>query len=425
LVLEEQISVTTEAPQVEAGQEDMVRAPMAYFAAGAPFVEAPAFLTEVMRRNGALLVLILVGVTVLFLPWKWSNDDIVVVPPNVNDSTKVDSGKLKLDFLQPFQEEESHFVLDKSKILQDFSNDESSIYYTDSSIVLTLHGLSSDLDLFLFGTNNGNGDSLNFREEFVQGNKANYQKEYKLNKLILPSASENKNNAGEKNIYVEQIAKKDASPPLTKDSSSRYSLFVDGSVISEEVKVTLGSYWADHVFTPHYPRSAMDSFLLTKHGLTEIQILQDSADKLLQFSEDRIAQLTAQVDNSRFINITNFSVTPKSQRSKSTITSKKRSITSFLICFTTLANPLVKNGHQIFYLRLLSESGESLQIGSQEIIAHGQLIKHTLPIIVDYDGTSKDICLQWESTEKLISGRYKLEIFNNDRLVGVTMFNLK
>ncbi len=69
LVLEEQVSVTTEAPQVEAGQEDMVSAPLAHFTAGAPFVEAPAFLTEVMRRHGALLTLLCVAVTAII----WSN----------------------------------------------------------------------------------------------------------------------------------------------------------------------------------------------------------------------------------------------------------------------------------------------------------------------------------------------------------------
>jgi hypothetical protein len=101
LVLEEQINVVTDTPQIEAGQEEMMRAPMAYFAAGGPFVEAPAFQRPMFRQYGALVALLLVGAIALFVPQKWGQDDVVVTPSPSVDSMSVDTIRLIPSNFQP------------------------------------------------------------------------------------------------------------------------------------------------------------------------------------------------------------------------------------------------------------------------------------------------------------------------------------
>lgn len=103
LVLEEQINVSTETPQVEAGPEKMVRAPVAYFSAGGGLVEAPAFVADTMRRYGALMTLFIVAAGIYLLPdWGKKNPNdvfmtnterqldtlLLVLPPSVDYKTE-------------------------------------------------------------------------------------------------------------------------------------------------------------------------------------------------------------------------------------------------------------------------------------------------------------------------------------------------
>jgi len=235
LVLEEQINVSTDAPQEEADQEDMIRAPLAHFAAGAPFVEAPAFLTEVMRRYGALLVLVLVGVSSIFMPWRWGNDDIVVVPPIDKDSTKVDTNKLELNLFQPFQD-----------------------------VSLSFWMLDYRMD-----------DTIKLEQELVQSPRVKQQKTRTINKRIAPDPSIVKD-TDDINLPFVQSPRRFTFPSTDSSSHYTHSIKLDSvsALISRPVPPVVG-------LNPTFRFPFLDSVGLFPFPAT-------GHWRLLQFSKDSI-----------------------------------------------------------------------------------------------------------------------------------------
>jgi len=142
---------------------------------------------------------------------------------------------------------------------------------------------------------------------------------------------------------------------------------------------------------------------------------------------DEISAYESQIANASFVAVSNISLLPQNQkrRNKVETTSKASRIDFYKFCFKTAVNPLINKGRQTFYLRLLTEGGEPVQIGSEETKANGQPVRYAKSITVDYDGTSKDHCLDWKPDEKLRSGKYTIDVFNNNKLVGQSSLILK
>lgn len=152
----------------------------------------------------------------------------------------------------------------------------------------------------------------------------------------------------------------------------------------------------------------------------------EASNKAKAAADATVAALNAEINNASFVLVPTATLTAMNQRRKSADeTSRARKADYYRICIKTAVNPLVKKGNQKFFIRLINASGEPVQIGDKETTADGKPVRFVLPIDMEYEGTAKDACADWQPTTKLKSGEYSLDVFNNNKLVGQTKFKLK
>jgi hypothetical protein len=124
-----------------------------------------------------------------------------------------------------------------------------------------------------------------------------------------------------------------------------------------------------------------------------------------------------------FLPVTISSIIPKYGKKT---TQKANRVDFYQISFVTGVNPLVEVGEQIFYLRVMKSNGTVVKIGDKETTVDGTPLRYLESKSVNYSGVKEEHSFRWETTnEKLEAGNYKLEIYNNNKLVGEALFSLK
>lgn len=140
----------------------------------------------------------------------------------------------------------------------------------------------------------------------------------------------------------------------------------------------------------------------------------------------KISELDSVISDASYIPIFGAKVLPQNQKRKKSAETEKAGKSDFYrICFTTSTNSLIAKGKQVFYVALLSEAGLPVQIGDEETKVNNRPVRYVRSFPVDYDGSSKEFCFNWEPTEKLKVGKYTLNIFHHNRKVGETTLVLK
>lgn len=105
----------------------------------------------------------------------------------------------------------------------------------------------------------------------------------------------------------------------------------------------------------------------------------------------------------------------------------KRIKTSFVLG----ENPLIEPGPVNVYCRIaVPGSGKVLTPGSSEtfsFVHNGQRLQYSAKKVVDYDKTAQNVTLTWDipSDDKAIKGRYIIQIFTDDQMLGESSFTLK
>lgn len=101
-------------------------------------------------------------------------------------------------------------------------------------------------------------------------------------------------------------------------------------------------------------------------------------------------------------------------------------------CFEIAKNEVVEAGANRFYLRIIDPTGTTIVdktggSGSFPLADNGQTIYYTTEKAINYDTGIFSLCIRWKKTPefRLVSGDYRLEIYNKGHQVGRGDLTLK
>ena len=113
--------------------------------------------------------------------------------------------------------------------------------------------------------------------------------------------------------------------------------------------------------------------------------------------------------------------------------SKKRSAKSIdliKMCFKLLPNELTTGDTEMFYIRIIGPTGETLYKTQQGAgiftkSADGTQSKYTLAANFSMPMSEEEVCVNYEHKETLVKGQYLIEMYNKGYLSGSGSFTLK
>jgi hypothetical protein len=97
-------------------------------------------------------------------------------------------------------------------------------------------------------------------------------------------------------------------------------------------------------------------------------------------------------------------------------------------CFTIDKNEVAKPGKKTLFLRIVAPNGDVLAFGqTQEYMFtyDGKEGLYSRKEEVVYEGDELDMCLYWDVKDELVEGKYIVEVYAEDYLMGTTNFELK
>jgi hypothetical protein len=98
-------------------------------------------------------------------------------------------------------------------------------------------------------------------------------------------------------------------------------------------------------------------------------------------------------------------------------------------CFKTETNVVVPAGDEVFYLRIINPSGETLAAddmgsGVLEDKMTGQSMRYTMMGTLTYNNEDTDACMDWKPAYEPVDGEYNVEIYNKGYKVGKGTFKI-
>ncbi|GAB4375270.1 MAG: hypothetical protein Kow0075_01530 [Salibacteraceae bacterium] len=109
-------------------------------------------------------------------------------------------------------------------------------------------------------------------------------------------------------------------------------------------------------------------------------------------------------------------------------TDRARRVDKIKTCFTIDKNEVTKPGSKTVYLRIIKPDGEVLAYDKTReymFTYDGKEGLYTRKEEILYENEELDMCLYWDVTEELQEGRYIVEVYAEDYLMGTTEFELK
>lgn len=108
-----------------------------------------------------------------------------------------------------------------------------------------------------------------------------------------------------------------------------------------------------------------------------------------------------------------------------------KNVDRIYVCFKTLDNKVAEAGEEVYYMRIIQPSGETISIdaegsGTFRSEENGDVIPYTKPVYFDFSGGSNDICTEWNVPGQTYNeGTYTVELYNKGYLAGTTTLRLK
>ncbi len=97
-------------------------------------------------------------------------------------------------------------------------------------------------------------------------------------------------------------------------------------------------------------------------------------------------------------------------------------------CFTIDKNEVTKPGKKVIYLRIVGPDGEVLSFDQSKeymFTYDGKEGLYSRKEEIVYEGEEMDLCLYWDMMEEALEGKYIVEMYAEDYLMGTTGFELK
>lgn len=109
-------------------------------------------------------------------------------------------------------------------------------------------------------------------------------------------------------------------------------------------------------------------------------------------------------------------------------TNRAKRVDKIKTCFTIDKNEVTKPGKKIIYLRIITPDGNVLafdQTKEYMFTYEGKEGLYSRKEEVMYDNEELDMCLYWDVKDELAEGKYLVEVYAEDYMMGTTNFELK
>ena len=176
-------------------------------------------------------------------------------------------------------------------------------------------------------------------------------------------------------------------------------------------------------------RTNLDSQLMENQELSSVKASLVSEKEQLEADRSRLAK---KVNLASVIKVTDMDINGLKLKSSGKAVKRRsaKNVDMLEVCFSTTANQVAEAGPEIFYVRIVNPSGETLaleQKGSGVLInnATGEEVRFTQVKEIDYNREVQNYCLEWTPNQPMEEGSYTIEVYNKGHLAGTGMVDLR
>ncbi len=176
-------------------------------------------------------------------------------------------------------------------------------------------------------------------------------------------------------------------------------------------------------------RTNLDSQYVANQQLSSAKAALVSEKEQLEASRSRLSKKVNMASVIKVSELEGNGVKIKSSGKEVTRRSAKN-VDLLEVCFNTTVNEIAEPGTEVFHVRIINPSGETLALdskGSGVLVnrATSQEVRYTKVKEVDYNRDQATYCLQWEPDQPLQEGDYTVEVYNKGHLAGANTFKLR
>lgn len=142
--------------------------------------------------------------------------------------------------------------------------------------------------------------------------------------------------------------------------------------------------------------------------------------------------LSSKVDMAKTIKVNYVDIKGYEVSSKGKLSEKSRAknVDLVRVCFLTETNLVAESGKKRFYVRIISPQGQTLSVednggGVLTNKMDNTQVRYTISGDINYNNEDTNACIDWQLTDQLVKGEYKVEVYNNGFLAGKGAFSLK
>lgn len=180
----------------------------------------------------------------------------------------------------------------------------------------------------------------------------------------------------------------------------------------------------------------MDSIVTINQALTEenLQMKEEIKIEKRKYKNLEIekGELEDMVDEASVLGVYNLSgkAVHVKGSGKEVETEKIRRTKRIKVCFTIGKNSIIEPGDRTIYLRIAQPDKEILAKGRGDKYTfehHGETLQYSEKRNIDYKNEAIDLCLRYNirNTQELQPGLYHIDLFEGDKNIGHTTFELR
>jgi hypothetical protein len=180
----------------------------------------------------------------------------------------------------------------------------------------------------------------------------------------------------------------------------------------------------------------MDSIVTVNQVLTDENIQMKEEIKVEQRKYKNLEQakgeLEDMVDEASYLGIYKLTATPVRVKGSGneTPTDKIRRTDRITVCFTVGTNSLLEPGERTIYVRIAQPDKEILAKGRGDkytFTYQGEVLQYSEDKQINYQNEAMDLCVRYNirDTQELQVGLYHVDLFEGDKNIGHTTFELK
>ena len=135
--------------------------------------------------------------------------------------------------------------------------------------------------------------------------------------------------------------------------------------------------------------------------------------------------LSVTVAKASTIKAINIETTGLNHNNKKTRKAKK--VKKFKVCFVLEENEFAPKGEKEIFIRIAKPDGEILATSKDNtfVLENDETVVFSSKRTIQYDGTNIEGCVYYKTRDKLESGTYTVDIFNNGQNIGTSVVKIK